>query len=75
MISRGIVHVRQSTDLLDAAKQRVRESLDGRTNGDNGGSGGADLSYIQRKIRDVAGEYLYQQTRRRPMVLPVVMEV
>src|SRR5918998_4055009 len=36
MISRGIVHVRQSTDLLDAAKQRVRESLDGRTNGDNG---------------------------------------
>jgi ribonuclease J len=75
MISRGIVHVRQSTDLLDAAKQRVRESLDGRTNGDNGGAGGADLSYIQRKIRDVAGEYLYQQTRRRPMVLPVVMEV
>jgi ribonuclease J len=74
MISRGIVHIRQSTDLLDVAKQRVRESLDGRTNG-NGGNAGADISYIQRKIRDVAGEFLYQQTRRRPMVLPVVMEV
>lgn len=74
MISRGIVHMRQTTDLLDTAKQRVREALDNRTNG-NGAAAGADVSYIQRKIRDVAGEFLYQQTKRRPMVLPVVMEV
>ena len=73
MVSRGVVHLRQSTDLLDAAKQRVRESLDGRINGD--GANGADLTFIQRKIRDVTAEYLYQHTRRRPMVLPVVMEV
>ncbi len=74
MVSRGIVHLRQTTDLLDAAKQRVRESLDHRANGDREGMG-ADMNFIQRKIRDVAGEFLYQQTRRRPMVLPVVMEV
>lgn len=74
MVSRGIVHQRQSIDILEGAKQRVRESLNGGRNGD-GEEPGADLSYIQRKIRDVAGEYLYQQTRRRPMVLPVVMEV
>ncbi len=74
MVSRGIVHLRQTTDLLEGAKQRVRESLDGRLNGD-GDEPGADLTFIQRKIKDVAGEYFYQQTRRRPMVLPVVMEV
>lgn len=75
MISRGIVHLRQSTDLLDVAKQRVRESLEARSNGSADSPNGADMSYIQRKIKEVAGEYLYQKTRRRPMILPVVMEV
>jgi ribonuclease J len=75
MISRGIVHLRQSTDLLDAARERVRDSLDGRGNGKNENTSGVDLSYIQRKIKDVAGEFMYQKTRRRPMILPVVMEV
>jgi ribonuclease J len=74
MVSRGIVHLRQTTDLLDGAKQRLREALDGRLNG-GGDEPSADMNFIQRKIRDVTGEYLYQQTRRRPMVLPVVMEV
>ena len=79
MVSRGIVHMRQTTDLLDTAKQRVRDSLE-RANGNGNGNGsaedtGADVSFIQRKIRDVTAEYLYQQTRRRPMILPVVMEV
>ncbi len=42
---------------------------------DGTGASEADVNFIQRKIRDVASEYFYQQTRRRPMVLPVVMEV
>ena len=76
MVSRGIVHLRQTTDLLEGAKQRVRDSLDNRRNGaGNGEEHSADLSFIQRKIKDVAADYLYQQTRRRPMILPVVMEV
>lgn len=73
MIARGIVHTRQNTDLLDTAKQRVRDALDNRSNGQ--GKNVLDLSFVQHKIKDVTGEYLYQQTRRRPMVLPVVMEV
>lgn len=81
MVSRGIVNIRQTTDILDGAKQRIRDALDSRVNGSSNGSNGngeatgADVSYIQRKIKDVAGEFMYQQTRRRPMVLPVVMEV
>jgi hypothetical protein len=34
-----------------------------------------DLNYLNKKIRDAANQYLYEQTRRRPMVLPVVVEV
>jgi ribonuclease J len=74
MVSRGVVQLRQASDVLEGAKRRVRESLDVRLNG-TGGEHSADMNFIQRKIRDVAGEYLYQQTRRRPMILPVVMEV
>ncbi len=75
MVTRGIVHQRQSTDLLEGAKQRILDSLNGRSNGSNGGEHTADMSYLQRKIKDSAAEYFFQQTRRRPMVLPVVMEV
>lgn len=76
LVSRGFSHVRQSTDLLESAKQRVRESLNGFADHDGaGGVTGMDITYVQRKIKDAVGEYLYQQTRRRPMILPVVMEV
>jgi ribonuclease J len=34
-----------------------------------------DSTFVNRKIKDVVSEYLYRETRRRPMVLPVVMEV
>src|SRR3712207_4422072 len=78
MVSRGIVHQRQATDLLEGAKQRILDSLNGHSNGSNGSNGSersADMSYLQRKIKDSAAEYFFQKTRRRPMVLPVVMEV
>jgi ribonuclease J len=35
----------------------------------------ADSSFVNRKIKDVVSEFLYKETRRRPMVIPVVMEV
>jgi ribonuclease J len=76
VVSRGFANMRQSTDLSDLTKQRVRDALEHVGNGNgNGSPGSTDLAYLQRKIRDTVGEYLYQQTRRRPMVLPVVMEV
>jgi len=75
LVSRGFLNVRNQTDVLERAKQRVRDSLNGG-NGDGAiGVSSFDMNYIQRKIKDSVSEYLYQQTRRRPMVLPVVMEV
>jgi ribonuclease J len=77
VVSRGFANVRQSNDLIDLTKQRVRNALEDIAVGSNGNGSASsmDLAYLQRKIKDTVGEYLYQQTRRRPMVLPVVMEV
>ncbi|HEX6288735.1 MAG TPA: ribonuclease J [Herpetosiphonaceae bacterium] len=76
VVSRGFTHVRQSTDLIDSTKERVRTALNGFADHDGlSGTSSTDLNYLQRKIKDTASEYLYQQTRRRPMILPVVMEV
>lgn len=72
VVSRGFVYMRQSDDLIDATKGVVRDAL-GSRNGD--GLTETDSAFVHRKIKDVVSEYLYSQTKRRPMVLPVVMEV
>ncbi|HET9224498.1 MAG TPA: ribonuclease J, partial [Roseiflexaceae bacterium] len=72
VVSRGFVYMRQSDDLIDATKNVVRDALAHR----NGtGQTETDSAFVSRKIKDVVSEYLYGQTKRRPMVLPVVMEV
>ncbi|MBK9715675.1 MAG: ribonuclease J [Kouleothrix sp.] len=72
VVSRGFVYMRQSDDLIEATKSSVREALNGRA---NDGQTETDTAFIHRKIKDVVSEFLYSQTKRRPMVLPVVMEV
>ncbi len=71
VVSRGFVYMRQSQDLIEATKTTVREAL----NGDATTHTQVDVSFVNRKIKDVVSEFLYRETRRRPMVLPVVMEV
>lgn len=72
VVSRGFVYMRQSDDLIESTKNIVRDALS-RRNG--GGKTEMDSAFVNRKIKDVVSDYLYGQTRRRPMVLPVVMEV
>lgn len=73
VVSRGFVYMRQSQDLVEATKEAVRAALTAR-NGAVPGTG-VDAAFINRKIKDVVSEFLYRETRRRPMVLPMVMEV
>ncbi len=76
VVSRGFSHLRQSGDLIETARERLREALNGIAEASGNGSvSSRDVTYIQRKIKDTVSEFLYQQTRRRPMILPVVMEV
>jgi ribonuclease J len=71
ILTRGFVHVKDSSQLLDATKMHVREALSEYTNGHQTD----DWSYLSRQIREAAANYLYRETRRRPMILPMVLEV
>lgn len=69
IISRGFIYMKGSDDLIREVKHEVRKLVD------NKGKGEANYTYIRQNIRDQIGEYLYQKTERRPMVLPVIIEV
>ncbi|HEV2582425.1 MAG TPA: ribonuclease J [Ktedonobacteraceae bacterium] len=69
IVSRGFVYMRDAEELLESARERIRESFDGL----NGHA--SDWSFVKDKIRHTLSEYLYEKTHRRPMILPVVVEV
>jgi ribonuclease J len=70
MVSRGFVYVRESEALMDDAKEKVKGALE-----KCGHRRISDWGTIKSNIRDVLGRYLYEKTRRRPMILPIIMEV
>ncbi len=67
IISRGFVYVRESEELLDECRSVVREALE-RCEGKN------DWTLIKSTIRDSLKDFLWQKTKRSPMILPVLME-
>lgn len=68
IVSRGFVYVRESEDLLSEAREVIRNYLaEGRAN--------AEWSVIKSGIRDSLGKFLYDRTRRSPMIIPIIMEV
>ncbi len=66
IISRGFVYVRDSEDLIEEAKERVIELLD---------NGKVHRDTAATVIRDNLSQFLYQRTRRNPMIFPMVLEV
>jgi ribonuclease J len=62
--------MKDSRELIEATRMKVKkmvESHDSRT--------AADVDYIKNRIRDEVGQFLFSKTKRRPMVLPVVIKV
>ncbi|MBZ4669517.1 MAG: RNA-metabolising metallo-beta-lactamase [Defluviitaleaceae bacterium] len=70
IISRGFVYVRESEELMDQARDKVRQALKKCQDEDI-----SEWSTIKSQVRDTLGKYLFEQTRRRPMILPIIMEV
>jgi ribonuclease J len=71
IISRGFVYLRESQELLQETRKRVRYIIEKATL-----AGGAlNWVYLKDQLRDKVGEYLYQKTERRPMVIPVIIEI
>lgn len=70
IVSRGFVYVRESEELLEEAKEKVRGALDKCREKKI-----TEWSAIKSNVRDTLGKFLYDKTRRRPMILPIIMEV
>lgn len=70
IVSRGFVYVRESEELMENAKARVSKALVKCT-----GNGLTDWTIIKSQVRDALGKFLYEKTRRRPMILPIIMEM
>ena len=70
IVSRGFVYVRESEALMDEATARVQQALD-RCEDEKV----KEWAAIKSNVRDALGRYLFEKTRRRPMILPIIMEV
>ncbi|MGB9791504.1 MAG: ribonuclease J [Thermacetogeniaceae bacterium] len=70
IVSRGFVYVRESEELLEEAKERVREVLKQCELRQT-----TEWAAIKSYVREVVGKFLYEKTRRRPMILPIIIEV
>lgn len=71
IISRGFIYMKGSEDLLKEVKHEVRKAVESRGKV----KAEANWAFIRSEVRDQIGEFLFQRTERRPMVLPVVIEV
>ncbi len=69
--SRGFIFVKDNFDIVNETKQKVIQIVANTTNEEMS----IDTKEIENNIREEIGEYLFQKTERRPMVLPVVIEV
>lgn len=70
IVSRGFVYVRESDELMEEARHIVDESVRGCLD-----RGISDWGKIKSGIKDSLGEYVWKKTKRRPMILPIIMEV
>jgi len=70
IISRGFVYVRESEGLLDEANRIVSSTLQ-KLMSENVN----EWASLKTNVKDALGRFLYEQTRRRPMILPIIMEV
>ncbi len=70
IISRGFVYVRESEDLMDGAKNVIKDVLNQCEENNI-----KEWAYLKNNIKDNLKDYLYVKTKRNPMILPIIMEV
>ena len=70
IISRGFVYVREAEELIDSAKSILGHTLDSCTSDEL-----REWNYIKNRMRDDLSDYIYEKTKRSPMILPIIMEI
>ncbi len=70
IVSRGFVYVKESEDLMRDAKRVAEISLEKSI-----GNGRRDYASIKSSVRDDLAKFIFKETKRKPMILPIIMEV
>ncbi len=70
VVTRGFVYVRESESMLEEAKEKVRQTMvrcrENRI---------TEWAVLKSQVRDALSKHLYEKTRRRPMILPIIQEI
>ena len=70
IVSRGFVYVRGSESLMEEAKhvldEKMQQCMDRNI---------TDWSKIKAEVKDALGDFVWKETKRRPMIMPIIMEV
>ena len=70
IISRGFVYMREADDLMDGAREAARKAIE-----EYGQIDSSDWSHIKTDVRDSVQKYIYDRLKRKPMILPIIMEI
>ncbi|WP_277612777.1 RNase J family beta-CASP ribonuclease [Veillonella intestinalis] len=70
IVSRGFVYVRDAEDLMNEAQKRIEQVIEKCEANQM-----KDWATIKSQVRDTLGKFLYEKTRRRPMILPIIQDV
>jgi ribonuclease J len=68
IVSRGVVFIKESSDLLDEARAKIAEALEKQEETN-------EWSVVKNVVRDALGQFMWARLRRKPIILPVIMEV
>lgn len=70
IVSRGFVYVRESEELMEESKARVKQALEKCRN-----KNAMEWATIKAEVRESLANFLWEKTRRRPMIMPIIMEI
>ena len=73
LISRGFIYIKEQQQLIQETRQHIRRVIERQSGKGHGGE--PNWTHLKATLRDSVGQFLFQKTERRPMVLPVIVEV
>ena len=73
IVSRGFIYLKENNDLLNQVRKRIKDIVTKSSVGSKKET--MNWAFVRDELREKIGQFLYTKTKRRPMILPVVIEV